>query len=289
MSTADFAASQPAPATEPSSPAQVSPASDTRTAFEAKMAQVRGQPAPEPKAPASAESSKPAGQVPEAKPAGEHTARNNDEKPFKRERDNNRFGELTKRLKERESRISMLEEQLKGLKAPQARSEYDSDEKYIEALTQHAAGKTLVETQLNSEQQRRVQEERSMWTERVNSQVKDPASFEALARKHAKDIDGDTEEYIMASDHGPKMMEYILQKFEQPGAKEQFLRMPKAKRYSLLVNIEASVSSQQAQQQNQAPANPMPSLSPERGDRVPANKTTGSAFTDKLNRIRGIR
>ena len=128
-----------------------------------------------------------------------------------------------------------------------------------------------------------------MWTEKVNSQVKDPASFEALARKHVKGIDGDTEEYIMSSDHGPKMLEYILEKFEQPGAKEQFLRMPKAKRYSLLVSIEAAVSSQQAQQQNQAPAPVMPSLSPERGDRVPANKTTGSAFADKLNRIRGIR
>ena len=253
------------------------------------MAQVRGKPAPEPKAPASAESTGPASQVPEAKPTGEQTARNNDERPFRRERDNNRFGELTKRLKERESRISMLEEQLRSMKAPQARSEYDSDEKYIEALTQHAAGKTLVETQLNSEQQRRMQEERSMWTEKVNAQVKDPASFEALARKHVRDIDGDTEEYIMSSDHGPKMMEFILEKFEQPGAKEQFLRMPKAKRYSLLVSIEAAVSSQQAQQQNQAPADPMPSLSPERGDRVPANRTTGSAFTDKLNRIRGIR
>ena len=249
-----------------------------------KLAEVRGLKPKEPQVQASTNDPKPSASVPQTSDPGVQKVGNDEQKPFRRERDNNRFGELTKRLKEREAQIAALEKQLKSMQAPKARNEYASDEEYIQALSSNAAEKQILGAKYNEAQAHRQAEERQAWDERVNATVKDAKAFEQRMRAHVTDIDPETEEYVMASPHGPRMLEIMLERFEIPGAKEEFLSMPRQKRAALLVNLEM-VAAAPAEAPKQAPA-PMPSLSPERGDKAPVNQSPNDAVKSKLNSIR---
>lgn len=101
-------------------------------------------------------------------------------------------------------------------------------------------------------------------------------------------IDPSTEEYVMASPVGVRMLEVFMQKVRQPGFKEAWDKMPAMKKgvhlYDLEQRVQADTSRQPApQQQNQAPA---PSLAPAKGDRAPVPGTVQSAFDQKLSRVR---
>lgn len=249
-----------------------------------KLAEVRGLKPKEPQVQASTNDPKPNASVPQTSDPGEQKVGKDEQKPFRRDRDNNRFGELTKRLKEREAQIAELEKRLKSVQPPKARNEYASDEEYIDARATNAAEKKLLGEQYSAAQYRKQAEEKQAWDERVQTTVKDAKAFEQRMRSHVTDIDPETEEYVMASPHGPRMLEIMLERFEMPGAKEEFLSMPRQKRAALLVNLEM-VAAATAEAPKQAPA-PMPSLSPERGDKAPVNQSPSDAVQSKLNSIR---
>jgi hypothetical protein len=275
-----------AQASETTSAPESVQASPIKDAFAEKLAKVRGKDVAPPKAQASDAVKPEQAKNPEVKPDGEKKA-SNDEKPFKRERDNNRFGELTKRLKEREAEIARLTKVVESQKAPKERKDYETDEGYIQDLARHAAGKQVFEPQLEALKQTQQREEREIWEEKVKSTVLNPQVFNQSLKAHLQDIDADTEDYVMSSDVGPRMLEVILEKFADPHAKAEFMRMPKAKRAVLLVNLEQmclTPSTPQATQLPQAAPKPLPSLAPERGERAPT--ANGSDFDNKLRQIR---
>lgn len=270
-------------------PAAAQASAQPKTVAE-KLAEVRGQKPQEAVVPASASTPVSTVRDPETTGQGVKEVKKDEQKPFKRERDNNRFSELTKKLKEKDALIASLQKQMQSIAPPKARDEYATDEEYIAETAKHAASKNILESQMSSAEAERRAEERQAWDERVQATVKDAKSFEERIRRHVSDIDRDTEEYVMASPHGARMLEIILEKFEEPGAKEVFLSMPRAKRSALLVALENAAAAPaetpaQVQQVAQQHA-PLPSLAPERGNKLPAAPSPSSAVQAKLNSIR---
>lgn len=276
-------------ATENQAPV-ASPASDVKSRFEDKLAAVRGEKPKERQAPASANPSATPSPAPETKQIGENQGQKPDqEKPFKRDRDNRRFDELTKRLHEREATIAELRRQVQGVAAPKARSEYSSDEEYIRDLAKHSATDDRLNSQITALEQRQAQEQRQAWNEQVAEQVANPEAFHRELGHAVRTgvIDASTEEYVMSSPVGVKMLEVFLQKSKDHAWKANWDRMPAIKKGIALDDLEKRVTKAPTQarpQQNQAPA---PSLSPLKGDRTPgAGGTTQGAFKAKLDRIR---
>lgn len=274
-----------------SSNAQTSPARDASAKFEEKLAQARGIERPMQKAEATANDEAASQPNSVTNPGnGETKVGNNDEKPFRRERDNNRFGKLTKALKMREARIRELESQLGNLQKPKARAEYADDESYISDLSTHAANTKVIENELEANRSEQQREEREEWDERVRSTVKDVNSFMPRLREHIGSLDTETQEYAMSSPVGPRMLEFIFEQFANPDLKAQFVSMPKAKKQLLLVNLERECIAplqQPAQRQEQAQPK-VASLAPERGERVAQPATAGAKFEARLKQIRGL-
>ena len=279
---------QPAHANE-NSGANVPPVSDTRSAFEDKLAAVRGEKQKERPASTSAGVPDAENPVPATTQPGENQGRKEDqEKPFKRPRDNRRFDELTKRLHERESTIAELRRQLGQVEPVKSRSDYENDEKYIGALAKKSATEELMQKQLTDLENRQAAEQRLAWGEKVSGQVRDPRTFhgELAQAIHYGVIDEATEEFVMASDVGPKMLEVFLAQAKNPGWIANWQRMPAMKKAIALNDLEQRVSAapKAAPQQNTAPA---PSLAPAAGDRTPgAGGSARSAFETKLNSVR---
>lgn len=268
---------------------QAAPASDVKSRFEDKLAAVRGNKPQERQAPASANPPKTEGPATETEQVGENQGQKPDqEKPFKRGRDNRRFDELTKRLHEREATIAELRRQVQGVTAPRARSEYPSDEEYIKDLAKHSATDDRLNSQITALEQRQVREQKQAWDEQVAEQVANPEAFHRELGQAIRTgvIDASTEEYVMASPVGVKMLEVFLQKSKDPAWKANWDRMPAIKKGIALDDLEKRVQKpkQAPAQQNQAPA---PSLAPHKGDRTPGTGgTVKSAFEAKLDRIR---
>ena len=279
---------QPVHANE-NSGANVSPVSDTRSAFEDKLAAVRGERPKERPASTNADAPDTENPVPATTQPGENQGRKEDQgKPFKRPRDNNRFGELTKRLHERESTIAELRRQLGQVAPVKARSDYEDDEKYIGALAKKSATEEVMQKQLNQLEQRQAAEERQVWEEKVGSQVQNPGVFHSELSQALRGgaIDAATEEFVMASDVGPKMLEVFLRQMKSPEWLANWQRMPAMKKAIALNDLEQRVSAapKAEPRQNAAPA---PSLAPVLGDRAPSpGGSTKSAFETKLNRVR---
>ena len=279
---------QPAHANE-NPGANVPPVSDTRSAFEDKLAAVRGEKQKERPASTSAGVPDAENPVPATTQPGENQGRKEDqEKPFKRPRDNRRFDELTKRLHERESTIAELRRQLGQVEPVKSRSDYENDEKYIGALAKKSATEELMQKQLTDLENRQAAEQRLAWGEKVSGQVRDARTFhgELAQALHYGVIDASTEEFVMASDVGPKMLEVFLAQAKNPGWIANWQRMPAMKKAIALNDLEQRVSAapKAAPQQNTAPA---PSLAPAAGDRTPgAGGSARSAFETKLNSVR---
>lgn len=284
-----------APQTEQVSttPASIpAPASEGKAKFEEKLAAVRGLKTEAKETPASEVPAKSQdAPAPATTQLGEIQGQKEgqENKPFKRERDNRRFDELTKRLHEREYTISELRRQLQGVQAPKTRSEYSSDEEYIRDLAKHSATDEYLSSQITQLEQRQAYEQRAAWGEQVRTQASNPEAFhrELAGVVRSGMIDPATEEYVMSSPVGVKMLEIFIQKIKQPGFKEAWDRMPAMKKGVHLYDLEQRVQRDNhvtAQQQNQAPA---PSLAPSKGDRAPGTSgNTRSAFENKLSRVR---
>ena len=289
IENSSVADSQPVVASDAPQTSTPSPASDTRTKFEDKLAAVRGIKTEKRDTPASVPAPGQDSPAPETKQPGETQGRKEgQEKPFKRERDNRRFDELTKRLHDREATIAELRKQVQGIQAPKTRSEYPSDEEYIKDLARHSATDEYLNSQITALEQRQAHEQRAAWDEQVKAQAKDPAAFhkELASVVRAGMIDQSTEEYVMSSPVGVKMLEVFMQKIKQPGFKEMWDKMPAMKKGIHLYDLEQRVQvdqSRQPVQQNHAPA---PSLAPAKGDRAPVPGTVQSAFDQKLSRVR---
>lgn len=289
IENSSVADSQPVVASENTQTSTPSPASDTRTKFEDKLAAVRGIKTEKKEAPASATAPSQDSPAPETKQPGETQGRKEgQEKPFKRERDNRRFDELTKRLHEREATIAELRKQVQSVQAPKTRSEYSSDEEYIKDLAKHSATDEYLNSQITALEQRQAHEQKAAWDEQVKAQSANPEAFhkELASVVRSGMIDQSTEEYVMSSPVGVKMLEVFMQKLKQPGFKEMWDKMPAMKKGVHLYDLEQRVqvdNSRKPAQQNQAPA---PSLAPAKGDRAPVPGTVQSAFDQKLSRVR---
>lgn len=289
IENSSVADSQPVVANEPQTTTP-SPASDTRKSFEDKLAAVRGIKTEKKESPASVPSQGQDSPAPETKqtPGDNQGRKEGQEKPFKRERDNRRFDELTKRLHEREATIAELRKQVQGIQAPKTRSEYPSDEEYIKDLAKHSATDEYLNSQITALEQRQAHEQKAAWDEQVKAQAANPEAFhkELAGVVRSGMIDQSTEEYVMSSPVGVKMLEVFMQKLKQPGFKEMWDRMPAMKKGVHLYDLEQRVQvdqSRQPVQQNPAPA---PSLAPAKGDRAPVPGTVQSAFDAKLSRVR---
>lgn len=269
------------------------PASEGKAKFEEKLAAVRGlkteaKETPASEVPAKSQDAPAPATTQNGVDQGRKEGQEN--KPFKRERDNRRFDELTKRLHERENTISELRKQLQGVQAPKTRSEYSSDEEYIRDLAKHSATDEYLNSQITQLEQRQAHEQRAAWDEQVKSQASNPEAFhkELAGVVRSGMIDPATEEYVMSSPVGVKMLEIFIQKIKQPGFKETWDKMPAMKKgvhlYDLEQRVQRDNPASNVPQQNQAPA---PSLAPAKGDRAPGNSgNTRSAFENKLSRVR---
>lgn len=289
IENSSVADSQPVVASDNTQASTPSPASDARMKFEDKLAAVRGIKTDSKPTPASVPASGQDSPAPETKQSdGNQGRKEGQEKPFKRERDNRRFDELTKRLHEREATIAELRKQVQNAKAPKTRSEYSSDEEYIKDLAKHSATDEYLNSQITQLEQRQAHEQKAAWDEQVRAQAKNPDEFhkELASVVRSGMIDPSTEEYVMASPVGVKMLEVFMQKIKQPGFKEAWDKMPAMKKGVHLYDLEQRVqvdTSRQPAQQNHAPA---PSLAPAKGDRAPVHGTVQSAFDAKLSRVR---
>jgi len=264
-----------------------SPASDARTKFDEKLAAVRGIKTEKKDSPASVPAQGQDSIAPETKQPGENQGRKEgQEKPFKRERDNRRFDELTKRLHEREATIAELRKQVQSVQPPKSRSEYHSDEEYIKELAKHSATDDRLTSQINELERRQAHEHKAAWDEQVKAQASSPESFhnDLASVVRSGMIDQSTEEYVMASPVGVKMLEVFMQKLKQPGFKEMWDKMPAVKKGVHLYDLEQRM--QVVEPTKPAQQTPAPSLAPTKGDRAPVFGTSQSAFDQKLSRVR---
>lgn len=272
-------------------------AMDVDKEFKKAVAQVRGK---KPEAePVAATTEKPKAEAP--KPEGkseigdEAQKKGEPEKPYKRNRDNRRWNELTKTLHEREKEIAQLRSQLESKPKAKERESYTTDEEYIKDIAKQNATEEYLNLQLNTLQQRQVQELREQWNEQVK-ELPNPEQFNASVKQALTSgmIDQHTEEYVMSSPVGAKMLNVFLQKLQQQGFAEMWASMPAVKKGVHLYDLEQRVQrdatqTQQGQQPviqpKQQPA--VPSIAPTKGDKAPGTfGTVESEFQNQLKKIR---
>ena len=226
-----------------------------------------------------------------------------DTKPVKESSSDNKFkytkeeGRI-KALERKNNKIAKLERELNELKqkGSKTRDEYETDADFIQDLSERKANEVALNREYQREKADREQEEREIYMEKVESQVKDVAKHKALAMKYAESIDNDalTNEYIFKSPVGIKMLDAILDKFEnEPGAKEAFFNMPTAKKNLLLVNLERIVAQPEVSNEpksdelrvSKAPN----SITPIKGENISAPVDAKSRFEQVRNELRAKR
>ena len=203
-----------------------------------------------------------------------------------------RINGLVRNIHDRDARIKQLEAELAAFSAtPKNRDDFSNDAEYIADISTSKAEETAIKREHARETQQRQQDEIQMYREKVAIQVENPERYHERAQKYVQNIDPMTEEYVLRSDIGYKMLDVIMDKFENtPGAYDEYMRMPSAKRSMLLVNLETQLA-------NKAPNDTKPtipdvvskapqSIAPTRGEKLSAPTDTRSRFTAKLNNIR---
>jgi len=197
------------------------------------------------------------------------------------------------RIHDRDVRIKQLESELSKYNGQKkTRDEFSNDAEYIADISSNKAEEIAIKREYARETQQREQEEIQVYREKVAMQVERPEIFHERAKKYAEHIDPITEDYVVNSDIGFKMLDLIMHKFEtEKGAYEEYAKMPTAKKNILLVNLEQQLA-------NKAPSGNKPnnaesviskapqSITPTKGEKLSEPTDIQSRFKAKLNNIR---
>ena len=224
----------------------------------------------------------------DTKPVKESSSENK----YKYTKDEGKIKGLERKNREREQRIAALEKELAKFKgSSKTRDQYESDLEFIQDLSERKAQEVTLNREYQLEKSAKENDEREIYYEQVASQVKNPEVYHDRARKHAADIDDITNDYVFKSPVGFKMLDAILDKFDNdPQAKSEFLSMPVAKKHLLLVNLERFVSEPEVSNEpksdepkvSKAPS----SIAPVKSEKVSEPVDVKSRFQQKLNQIR---
>ena len=225
----------------------------------------------------------------DTKPVKESSSENK----YKYTKDEGKIKGLERITREREKRIAELEKELAKFKQgnPKTRDQYESDLEFIEDLSAKKAEEITLNREYQREKHAKANDEREIYFEQVASQVKNPDVYHGRAQKYASDFDDVTNDYVFRSPVGFKMLDAIMEKFENtPGAREDFINMPLAKKLLLLVNLERIVTQPEVSNEpksdepkvSKAPS----SIAPVKSEKVSEPVDIKSRFQQKLNQIR---
>lgn len=270
--------------------------------FADKMASLRGQGNPKIEKSTTIDNSKQAepGRVVEAEDTKPVNKSSNDDqfklsddnKKFKYTREEGKIKGLERKNREREQRIATLEAELAKFKGvTKTRDQYESDMDFIQDLSERKAQEVTLNREYQTEKSAKENDEREIYFEQVANQVENPEKYHQRAQKHAADIDDITNDYVFKSPVGFKMLDAILEKFEEtPEAKSEFLNMPVAKKHLLLVNLERYVTepnvSNTIRSDEQKVSKAPTSIAPIKGEKISEPVDTKSRFQQKINQIR---
>ena len=218
------------------------------------------------------------------------------ENKYKYTKDEGKIKGLERIIREREKRekrIAELEKELAKFKqgSPKSRDQYESDLDFIEDLSAKKAEEITLNREYQREKSAKANDEREIYFEQVASQVSNPDVYHGRAQKYASDFDDVTNDYVFRSPVGFKMLDAIMDKFENtPGAREDFINMPLAKKQLLLVNLERIVAEPEVSNEpksdeprvSKAPS----SIAPVKSEKVSEPVDVKSRFQQKLNQIR---
>ena len=221
-------------------------------------------------------------------------AENKNVKP-KQERKNDsqgRINGLVRKISDREARIKQLESELAAYNGKvKTRDEFSNDVEYIADISSNKAEEIAIKREHAREVQQRQMDEIQVYREKVAEQVDNADVYHERAKKYAQHLDPITEEYVVNSDVGYKMLELIMDKFEnEPGAYAEFARMPSAKKSILLVNLEAQLANKApngTKPSNESVVSKAPqSIAPTKGEKLSEPTDPQSRFKAKLNAVR---
>lgn len=201
---------------------------------------------------------------------------------------------LTRNIKERDSRIQQLEKELEKYKGinNKTRDDYENDAEYIKDLSKTQSETAYIQREVENQKQQKLAEERQVFMEKVGEQVENSEAFLKILPKYAENIDSSTEEYVMNSPVGYKMLDVMMSKFEnEPEAYHEYMSMPSAKRSMILVNLEAQLlnkTSAPVGKTNETPSvSKAPvSITPIKSEKLSEPVDVKSKFDHKVNQIR---
>lgn len=279
-------------ATSPEQP-KVDSVKSNQDKFAEKLASLRG------KEPTKVEKSTTIDNSKQEEP--ERAVETNDTKPVKESSSENKYkytkneGKikgLERITREREKRIAELEKELTKFKQgnSKTRDQYESDLEFIEDLSASKAEEITLSREYQREKSAKANDEREIYFEQVASQVKNPDVYHGRAQKYASDFDDVTNDYVFRSPVGFKMLDVIMDKFENtPGAREDFINMPLAKKQMLLVNLERIATEPEVSNEPKSDEpkrhKPLPSIAPVKSEKLSEPVDNKSRFEQKLSRV----
>lgn len=161
---------------------------------------------------------------------------------------NERIGELTRKYHTSKSELEKLRKEFEEYKKnakPISRAETTSDEEYIAKLTEQQVNDRIANERMNRLENEAASAQTEAWNENIKSQVEDYNEFAGKYTKYAPILsqhDQITTEYVMKSDVGPKMLNELFSKLEDPNFANAWFSMPSAKKNVLLFELEKHVS-----------------------------------------------
>lgn len=201
-----------------------------------------------------------------------------------------RINGLVRKIGDRDNRIKQLEAELAKYSAElKPRDAFSNDAEYIADISTTKAEQTTVKREYEREKEQRYRDEVEVYHEKVAMQVDNPEVYHERAKKYVNHIDEITENYVMNSDVGYKMLDFIMDQFEKsPASFDEFRRMPIAKKNMLLVNLEKQVTSPTEPKPNtvNAVSKAPQSIAPVKGEKLSEPVGIDSRFKAKLNTIR---
>lgn len=167
-------------------------------------------------------------EAPAAKVAGseeQHDDENHDDKGRAKPGVQTRIDELTRARREAEREAEYWKTRAQGTAAapakaaeanqPPVRANYESEEAYIDALTDHKVDQKMAQREQKQAQVQAQTSAAESWQQRLDKARTEIEGFDSVMENADAPVAGHVAELIMEHDHGPKVMHHLAQHPEQ--------------------------------------------------------------------------